>query len=361
MRRLGISIYPDKVDLQQTKDYIKLASSLGFSRIFTCLLSVDEDLCKVKKIYADVIYYAKSLGLETIIDVAPSVFDKFDISYDDLSFFKEIHASGIRLDEGFDGQKEAMMSLNPQGLKIEFNASQLTGYINNIISYHPNRDYMTTCHNFYPQKYTGLGLELFEKCNQEIKKNNLQIAAFVTSQSPQAFGPWPINEGLCTLEMHRNLPLELQARHLFASGVDDVIISNCFATLDEMIELSNINPGILTFKIKELVDLSLVEQSITYDFKHHVRGDMSEYMARSTFPRITYSNEDIPMKNCVDKLNRGDVVILNNNYGRYKGEIHIILKEMENEGNKNLIGRINENELFMLNYIEPWKPFKLIK
>ncbi|MFR2693106.1 MAG: MupG family TIM beta-alpha barrel fold protein [Enterocloster bolteae] len=29
------------------------------------------------------------------------------------------------------------------------------------------------------------------------------MAAFVSSNAPGAYGPWPLNEGLCTLEMHR--------------------------------------------------------------------------------------------------------------------------------------------------------------
>lgn len=34
MRKLGISIYPEKDDSQRIKEYIKAASESGFSRIF---------------------------------------------------------------------------------------------------------------------------------------------------------------------------------------------------------------------------------------------------------------------------------------------------------------------------------------
>lgn len=361
MARLGISIYPDRADVSQNKAYIDQAAKLGFKRVFTCFLSAEGSPDEIKARYAELCGYAHDKGLEVIIDVAPSVFDRLGISYTDLKFFHDIHVSGIRLDEGFDGQKEAMMTLNPYGLKIEVNASQLNCYVDNILSYCADPDKIIACHNFYPQKYTGLGLKLFNQCNDKVKQNRLKVAAFVTSQNPQSFGPWPLNEGLCTLEMHRDLPLELQARHLFASGMDDVIISNCFPTDEEMEQLGKINPGILTLKMHELVELSEVEKEIAYHFDHHVRGDMSDYMARSTFPRITYAKADIPAKNCTEQLRRGDVVILNNNYGRYKGELHIILQDMPNEGNKNHIGHINENEMFMLDFITPWKPFALIR
>lgn len=45
------------------------------------------------------------------------------------------------------------------------------------------------------------------------KRHGIKTAAFVTSQSAK-FGPWDVNNGLPTLEMHRHLPLELQATEL---------------------------------------------------------------------------------------------------------------------------------------------------
>ena len=362
MARLGISIYPENASLQENKQYIKLAADNGFKRIFTCLLSAKGSIEDIKQEYKQICVYAKSLGMEVIIDVAPSVFDKFKITYDDLSFFKDICADGIRLDEGFNGQMEAVMTYNPYNLKIEFNASQLTGYIDNIISYHPNKTNMITCHNFYPQKYSGLGVNLFNQCNEVIKQKGLNIAAFVSSQTANTFGPWPVNEGLCTLEIHRELPIDVQARHLFATKmIDDVIIANCFASEQEMIELGKIDPSKLTFKISEEENISDVEKEILYQFEHHVRGDMSDYMARSTLSRIKYANTSIKPCNTKKTLVKGDVVILNDNYSQYKGELHIVLKDMPNEGNKNFVGRINENEMFMMDFIVPWIPFKIIK
>ena len=62
-------------------------------------------------------------------------------------------------------------------------------------------------------------------------------------------------------------------------------------------------------------------------------------MARSTMPRVTYAKESVPPKNTRD-LKRGDVVIVNDEYSRYKGELHIVLKDMPNDGRKNVIGHI---------------------
>lgn len=360
MSALGISIYPEHASIEENKKYIDQAGRLGFKRIFTCLLSVDSSKEVIVKEFKEMTDFAHKFGMEVIMDVAPSVFDRLGISYDDLRFFKEIGADGIRLDEGFDSLKEARMTHNPYGLKIEINASIPNRYLENIISYKANKDRLITCHNFYPQRYTGLSYKLFVENSQRIKDLNLKVAAFVSSNEDNTFGPWKVNEGLSTLEIHRDLPLDLQARHLFATGlVDDVIIANCFASKEELEALAKLDPSILNFRIEKEVDLTEVEEKIVFDHEHFVRGDMSDYMARSTMPRITYAKESIPAKNTRD-LKRGDVVIINEKYDRYKGELHLVLEDMPNDGRKNVIGHLPKEEFLLLDYLEPWRVFSFI-
>lgn len=362
MARLGVSIYPEHSTKEKDIEYLSLAAKCGFKRVFTCLLSLEgKSIDEIKDEFKEIIAHANSLGMEVILDVAPNIFQQLGIKYEDLSFFAELGAAGIRLDEGFDGIKEAHMTFNEYNLKIEINASIGTKYIDNILSYKGNKDNIITCHNFYPQRYTGLSYKHFEKCSRDLKNIGLKVAAFVSSQNDNTFGPWPVNEGLCTLEEHRFLPIDVAARHLFATElVDDVIVANAYASEAELIELSKINPNKLTFKIELNNSVSEVEKEIIFNFPHHVRGDMSEYMARSTMCRIQYKDANIEPKNTED-LKVGDIIIINNEYNRYKGELHIVLKDMPNDGRKNIVGRIPENELHLLNYIEPWRVFQIIQ
>ena len=363
MKRLGISLYPRYETLEQDKAYITLAAKYGVKRIFSCLISSSEHNTaqQIKDLYKELTAHAHQYQMEFIVDVAPVVFEKLGIPAYDLAYFNEIGADGIRLDEGFNGQNEALMSYNPYGIKIEINASLGTKYLDLILSYKGNKENIITCHNFYPQKYTGLSYEHFKKCSEAIKAHDLIVAAFVSSQEPNTYGPWPVNEGLCTLEEHRYLPIDVQARHLFATGlVDDVIIANVYASEEELSKLAAIDPNKLSFSIEKEVELSEVENKVLYEHLHFVRGDMSEYMARSTMTRITFAKETIQPKNTRD-LKRGDIVVLNVNYGRYKGEAHIILKDMPNEGNKNVVGHIPENEQMLLDFIEPWMVFEFIR
>lgn len=359
MARLGISIYPEHSTAEKDIAYIRMAGRYGFKRIFTCLLSVGEksreELIKEFQVLNDV---AHEEGMEVILDVNPAVFEKLGASYENLAIFKEMHADGIRLDEGFLGMKTSLMTYNPEGLKIELNASTEMGMIADVIDHCPNPDKLITCHNFYPQQYTGISMEHFNKCNRFIKQFHLPIAAFVSSNAENTYGPWPVNEGLCTLELHRNLPIDVQVRHLFATRmIDDVIIANAYASEEELKLCAAAEPGVLTFGIEFEKELTETEEKILYyDQKHVIRGDMSEYMVRSTWPRVTFKDEPVPAANVRD-LKRGDVVILNDGYPKYKGELHIVLKDMKNDGRKNVIGHIPACELMMLDYIEPWKVF----
>ena len=271
MARLGISIYPEHSTAQRDQAYIRKAGSLGYKRIFTCLLSVGdkcrEEVVSEFRLLADA---AHECGMEIIPDVSPAVFSRLGISYEDLSVFKEMHVDGIRLDEGFDGMKESLMTYNPQGLKIELNASTQLVYVENIMDHHPDRSKLVTCHNFYPQQYTGLSLAHFNKCNEKMKSMHLPVAAFISSNSEGTYGPWPVNEGLCTLEMHRGLPMDFQARHLFATGmVDDVLVANAYASDEELKACAAVNPWILTFGLVLEKELTETEQKITGPSRQH--------------------------------------------------------------------------------------------
>lgn len=200
-----------------------------------------KDKEKVSQKFSEIIDYAKDKGFEAIFDIAPAIFDKLGISYDDLNFFARLGADGIRLDEGFDDNKEVMLSYDPEGLAIELNMINNVAYLENILSYEANEPFIYGCHNFYPQEGSALSYDFFVSCSQRFKRPGIKTAAFVTSQSAK-FGPWDVNDGLPTLEMYRYLPLELQARHLFATGsIDTVIIGNAYASEEELKQLAAVD------------------------------------------------------------------------------------------------------------------------
>ncbi|WP_067841710.1 DUF871 domain-containing protein [Amphibacillus sediminis] len=358
MVNIGLSIYPAKSTFAQDKEYLDLARKYGFTKIFTSLLEIEGDADQVINQFKRIMDYGNSIGMETILDINPGLFKQLNISYDDLSFFKELGAAGIRLDLGFTGLEEASMTKNRYGLKIEVNMSSGTKYIENILSYHPNRDNLCGSHNFYPQTYSGLSQSHFEETTALFNKHNIVTAAFVTSQEGE-LGPWPVQSGLCTLEQHRNLDIQTQVTHYRLMGtIDDLLIGNAYASEGELKRMAaaclDLHPN---FELELIDGLSDVEKKIILDEIHLYRGDRSEYMIRSTSTRIKYKNESIPAHH-TKPIKKGDVLICNDDFGQYKGEAQIAIKDMKNEGNRNVIGQLKKDTIFLLDYLKPWSTFK---
>lgn len=358
MRKLGISIYPEKSTKEELFAYIDKAANAGFSRIFSCLLSVKEDKAVIKQNFIELNQFAKQRGFEIIVDVSPRVFQELGISYQDLSFFKEIGADGVRLDAGYSGSEESIMTFNPQGLMIEINMSNDTHYIDTIMDYMPDKYHLIGCHNFYPHNYSGLDLPHFKKCTDNFKKYGLRSAAFITSQTEGSFGPWPVTDGLPTLEMHRHLPLYLQLEHFIMMGdIDDIIISNCFPSEEELASVKDLRLDMPTFHVKLIEHLPEVETSIVLDELHFNRGDVSNNFLRSTQSRVKYKGHHFAKLHTPEIIKRGDVIIESSEYGHYAGELQIAKADMKNNGKSNVVGHIPEAEHFLLDMVKPWQKF----
>lgn len=356
MRRLGISVYPNHSSVEDIKEYMTLAAKYNFKRVFTCLLSVEDGKEKIVKDFTETISHAKSLGMEVIADVSPKVFGELEISYKDLSFFKMIGADGIRLDLGFTGSEESIMTFNPQELDIELNISSGTRYLENILSYQANPDKLLGCHNFYPHRYTGLSYDHFIETTKVYKENGIHTAAFVNSPSA-SIGPWPVEEGLCTLEMHREWPITTQAKHLWATDlIDDVIIANSFASEEELKALSKIDPYKLTFDCVIEETTPELERTIILDEFHFNRGDVSDYVVRSTQSRVKYKGHQFDPFNTVD-MQTGHIIVETSLYAHYAGELQIALLPMENSGKSNVVGTITDADRILLPYLRPWQKF----
>lgn len=357
VRRLGISVYPNHSELNEIKEYIVLAAKYNFKRIFTCLLSVEEGKEKIVAEFTEIIEFAKENGMEVVADVSPKVFGELGISYKDLSFFKEIGADGIRLDMGFTGNEESIMTFNPQDLKIELNISSGTKYLENILSYQANVDNLLGCHNFYPHRYTGLSYAHFIETTKQYKDKGLTTAAFISSPTAKV-GPWPVSEGLCTLEMHRELPIVVQAKHLWATElIDDVIIANSFASEAELKALSEIDAYQLTLNCELVPSIPETEKKIVLEEFHFNRGDVSDYVIRSTQSRVKYKGHEFPPFH-TPNMKRGAIIVETSLYAHYAGELQLALLEMENSGKTNVVGYVVEEEQMLLDYIKPWQKFK---
>ena len=113
---------------------------------------------------------------------------------------------------------------------------------------------------------------------------------------------------------------------------------------------------------------------------HWDRYDHSSFMLRSSFPRLQFKNQatvqdsgfgdkkeakedkSIPHHDCGKKVfTRGDILVVNDNLAHYRGELEVVLTEIPNDGERNLIGKIKDEDLGLLDFIKPGQHFKFIK
>lgn len=363
MKNLGISIYPQKAVLERNIAYLEDAAQFGFKRLFVALLGAELSQDGMRRDYGPVLKRAKALGFEISCDVNGEImkavcgegyFGNFD-----LSFFKELGVDIIRFDMGMSEMEEAFFIRNKFGIKVELNMSMEIDHVGGVLAMGAPKDMVMGCHNYYPHNYTGLSLEYFNRCTAIWKKHNLRTAAFIATQSTEKYGPWPVCDGLPTLEMHRKLPITTQLKHYIGMDtIDDILIGDAFATHEELEALSKVNKNIVS------LELTLVE-GLSDNFKKILnlplsrRPDTNDYIIRSIEGRLFLRKEDIQAFNTVD-IKRGDILIENNLYGQYKGEVQIALRDMKNSGRTNVVGRIKDVEVFLIDYIKPGQSFSFI-
>lgn len=121
-------------------------------------------------------------------------------------------------------------------------------------------------------------------------------------------------------------------------------------------KLSKINKEKITFSVKVYDTTTELERKIIFEEPHFYRGDVSDYMIRSTQSRVKYRGHSFP-PHYTPNIRRGDIIIENDLYKQYAGELQIALKDMENSGKTNVVGRIREEEIFLIDYLKPWEKF----
>lgn len=379
---LGISVYPDLSPLEEIEKYFELAGRYGVSRVFSSMFSVEGTKEEVLEYFRKLIVAAHKNNLKVSLDVNPMCFEKMGAKADDLSVFKSIDVDILRMDLSFGAEEDAKLVRNPHGITIEFNNAPKI--VKGLLAQGIDAKDFYVCHNFYPQRYTAMKWKKFLEKNIELKAcaKDLRIGAFISSTAPDTHGVWDAVCGLPTVERLRMLPIDLQARMLLATGnVDDILIGNAYATeeefkrLQEVMQESEKLNGELDPTLKMLVDHGLIsldkqvkrlrvtldpevtekEKEVLFDFFPHLdMGDSSEWIWRTRISRFKYSlpTEVLEPRACKDEMFAvGDVVMVNDNYKHYAREIQIVKQPIVNDGTRNRIGHLDEDEYQMMELV----------
>ncbi|MBE9909312.1 MupG family TIM beta-alpha barrel fold protein [Enterococcus casseliflavus] len=374
-KNLGISVYPDLRKQEEIKEYMELASKYGCKRVFSSMFNVEGDNDEVLNCFKQLIDNAHDFGLQVSLDVNPECFRRFGAGPEDLSVFDDLGVDILRLDVDNGVEDDIKLINNPYGIAIEFNGSALpVSTIIELISRGVDPKQILVCHNFYPQRYTGMKWKTFVEINAQLKELGVRVGAFVSSNAKNSHGVWGAIHGLPTVEQHRGKPIDLQLREIFLNGaVDTIFIGNAYATEEEFRKIAEVMQNIKPdeekhpiikikrsygnvaddqfypqhkIKINTIGELTDVEREILFNyFPHSDVGDGSEWIWRSRMPRFLYSKIGVEVRQHREKqFEPGTVVVVNNNYRHYAGEVQVVLRPIENDGTRNIVGYLDNDE-----------------
>lgn len=380
--RLGVSVYPEQETIEQIDSYLALASKYGFTKVFTSLFSVEgtkEEVFDYFKGFCDI---AHKYGMEVSGDVNTMFLDKMGANESNLGIFKDMGIDTLRMDLCYMDERDVTLINNKEGIRIEMSSGFIKP-IDDAIAGGANVDNLAVCHNFYPGRYTAADLPTIMEINEHWKAKGVTSAIFITSQVPGTHGPWPVSDGLPTLEDHRDLPVDVQLKHMVAmNNIDEVLFGNAFASEEEFALIDKTMKEIylnvpkkegiglladflphgditrIPFKVELDEGVTELEKSFLYDHIH-TAGEYIYYMLRS---RWTRQLAEVPVREC-DKeyFHKGDIVIVNNNLHHYRGEVQIVMRDMKNDHQRNYIGHIAKEEMFLLDHLVQSDAFGFVK
>lgn len=355
----GISVFVGmNYLLEDNIKFIKTAKEFGFDSVFTSLHIPEANYEKAISEFKEIAALCKKLNMNIIADISPRAFSYLGAGMNNLKAIYDLGVYGVRVDFGFSPAEIAGFTRNPYGLKIEINASTVTErFFEELESFKPDYNMLQACHNYYPRLNTGISKETFKKKNKMLKKYNMKVSAFIPSLVNKR---GPIFEGLPTLEIHRYLKPQIAAKELFALGMDSVFFGDSIPTKEEIKTVGSVSEDAIDLRI-ETFSPSEIEKNIIFSSCHKNRPDSAEDVIRSTDSRVTLQKEDIinPYNNIERKA--GYVTIDNKDYLRYCGELEICKKDLQKDDRVNVVAKVIDKELFLIDYIDDETKFRFIE
>ncbi|MGE6257777.1 MupG family TIM beta-alpha barrel fold protein [Heyndrickxia sporothermodurans] len=338
----GISFYLlDYADIEKSIYYITKANEMGIDEVFTSFQygNIDDVLHVLSK--------CQDLNLNVAADINNQIFKKYCKDYNDLSVFKEMGLSGIRLDYGFHLEQLAEMTWNHSNLQIGINAlldNKEQKLFRKIKFNHPN---VFASFNYYPRVESGMSQSYLISQSQFFYQQNISLRVFIAGESSKR---GPIFGGLPTLEYHRYsfAPSSSSFYHL-VKGIDVIYIGDPFIHHNELQHFKrSLDKETIWIKVVPTKMLSEIEYQILFNTQHVLRKDESEWVHRSSAGRL--KNEWVGKGECLERP-KGSITIDNEFYGRYMGELQIIKKDLPSDERVNLVAKIVNGDQYILEHL----------
>lgn len=334
--KTGISLYLS-TDIQKNIEVINKASMSGVKFAFTSLNILEENnIDKSDRLYK-LIELCSSNDINLIVDIN---------EYTNSNIFSNLKNVYLRIDDGYS--LDEIYELSKKNM-IVLNASTIT---KNDLKYLKNKgidfNNVLALHNYYPKKYTGIGEKYFLEQNEKYNEFGIKTMAFVAGDLKRG----PVFEGLPTLENTREKRFVTSVLKLICLKTDIVLVGD--------IDLSDKNWEYFKYIAKGIVPIRIID-NILNDTVFENRIDYSEYLIRSKIPKsigktrkefkeyIQKNLKDVKKEN--GEIKKGDILLSNEKYLRYEGELEIALKNLGLDEKRDIVSRVYDEDIELLDYI----------
>ncbi|PEM25325.1 DUF871 domain-containing protein [Bacillus wiedmannii] len=348
---IGVSIYLAKERVKKQEEWLKVAKENGFSSIFTSLHIPEDDPGTYKELIQILGKQALKYDMELMVDVSPKSLYHLGMTYENVEELVDWGITGLRMDYGITPKEIARVS---HQMKVALNASTITdSFWTELIIENIMVENVEAWHNFYPRPETGLAKSFLQKQNEYLHECGIKTMAFIPGDGEKR---GPLYEGLPTLEKHRNMrPLEAYLELVQHCGVDKVLIGDISGRVESVQEIASASRGIIPLRyeplIKEREVLKMVEQV------HTNRLDPARDVIRSVESREENKVVLQPMRTISRK--KGSITIDNELYGRYAGEMQVVVQDLPVDEKVNVVGMVVKEDLSLLSYVGAGKMFQL--
>ncbi len=356
--KTGISLYPGLTPMTMSYEaYFQHLKDYGISRIFTSLHIPETNKEALRQDSQDMLTTAKAYDLDIVADVSPNTCDLLGINEINPFVLQDLGITTVRLDFGFNLAKTALFS---QVMPIQLNASTIQpAYMEALRRAGANMSHIDSLHNFYPRPYTGLSADFVQRQTALLHDTGISVGAFVAGQTTKRS---PLYEGLPTIEDHRTKDVSFASRHLAALGIDSIFISDPQPTDDELQalqELSSVNRDTVLIKAR-----LLSKDWHMRDFLSHIftaRLDEAAYVIRTQESRDLLDGYVVERDDTICRPRQyGDITVDTKDFLRYMGEVEIIRHDLPEDKRTNIVARVVDEDLPLLQYITPGRKFRLL-
>lgn len=363
----SIAVYPSRNWRRQSgkwEDYLKLAGRYGFGEVFSSIHLPELGLEEQVEMLMELARLAGHVGMELTVDIGGGEISQLLENRELCTRVRSARIGLVRLDYGFSPEQAKALyhSLGIRGFVINasiYSRSGAEGVVKSLRSIDSGME-LRACHNFYPRPETGLDLEFFEGQNRIFEELGLITYACIPGKThPRP----PLGLGLPTLEVHRNMDLERACAELVCSpGIGGVMAADEFFSEKELACVEGIvkkNP--LALRVQLESGIGACERELLLSRPHRIRYDSSCQLLRSETSREMSRIGRQVVPGPVKERTRGVITVDNEGYGRYSGEVQILLADLEADRRVNCCGRIVEADMWKLDYYRQGFEYRLIE